>query len=202
MNPYEVLGVSESASTEQIKDAYRELVKKYHPDKYQDNPLADLAEEKLQEINQAYDTIMKQRESAYGASYDSSSAGYGSSSYGGSAGHGSSSYAHVRRNIDTGNLAEAEAMLNGVSDRDAEWYFLSGVVALRKGWYDEAAVKLQTACNMEPSNMEYRRHLASLKNRPGQYQSTAAGKGYMSNEDMCCKALQCYICADCCCDCF
>ena len=59
MNPYEVLGVSENASDEEIKKAYKELVKKYHPDKYQDNPLADLAEEKLQEINEAYDILMK-----------------------------------------------------------------------------------------------------------------------------------------------
>ena len=59
MNPYEVLGVPENASEEEIKKAYKELVKKYHPDKYQDNPLADLAEEKLQEVNEAYDMLMK-----------------------------------------------------------------------------------------------------------------------------------------------
>ena len=59
MNPYEVLGVSEGASEEEIKKAYKELVKKYHPDRYQNNPLSDLAEEKLQEINEAYDMLMK-----------------------------------------------------------------------------------------------------------------------------------------------
>jgi curved DNA-binding protein CbpA len=58
-NPYEVLGVKPGASETEIKAAYKELVKKYHPDKYVDNPLADLAEEKMQEINEAYDTLMK-----------------------------------------------------------------------------------------------------------------------------------------------
>ena len=60
-DPYEVLGVSPNASEEEIKNAYRELVKKYHPDKYVDNPLADLAEEKLREVNEAYDEIMNGR---------------------------------------------------------------------------------------------------------------------------------------------
>ena len=206
MNPYEVLGVPENASDEQIKNAYKDLVKKYHPDRYQNNPLADLAEEKLAEINEAYDTIMKNRANSGshgGYGYGQSSGGYGYSGSGQSSGnYGSADYQQVRRNIDAGNLSAAEHILNQSSDRSAEWFFLNGVICMRKGWYDEAASNLQTACNMEPANMEYRRHLASLSGRNMQYQNTAAGRGYGSNDDLCCQALQCYICADCCCDCF
>jgi len=56
------LGVDRNASIEDIKKAYRELVKKYHPDRYQDNPLKDLADEKLAEINEAYEYIMENYE--------------------------------------------------------------------------------------------------------------------------------------------
>ncbi len=62
-NPYEVLGVRQGASLDEIKSAYRELVKKYHPDKYKDNPLESLAQEKMQEINEAYDQIVSGRAS-------------------------------------------------------------------------------------------------------------------------------------------
>ena len=59
-DPYTVLGVSSNASDQEIKKAYRELARKYHPDNYVDNPLADLAEEKMKEINAAYEQITKQ----------------------------------------------------------------------------------------------------------------------------------------------
>ena len=71
-DPYKVLGVSPNATDEQVKSAYRELAKKYHPDNYANNPLADLAQEKMQEINQAYDTIMAQRKRGGGGGYQSS----------------------------------------------------------------------------------------------------------------------------------
>lgn len=190
MNPYEVLGVKQGASDEEVKAAYKELVKKYHPDKYQNNPLADLAEEKLQEVNEAYDMIMKGRS---GNSYGQGS-GYGGSG-------GSTNFNEVRRNIDNGNLAAAEAMLNSSGNRNAEWYFLSGMVSYRKGWYDDALTKIQQACNMDPYNQEYSRALGQLMNVGRGYQNTAYGMGGGSTNDAFCQALQCYCCADACCDC-
>jgi len=70
-DPYKVLGVSRDATDEEIKKAYRELARKYHPDNYVNNPLADLVQEKMKEINEAYDEIQRSR-----ASSRSSSSGY------------------------------------------------------------------------------------------------------------------------------
>ncbi|MDO4744957.1 MAG: DnaJ domain-containing protein [Bacillota bacterium] len=186
MNPYEVLGISENASEEEIKRAYKEMVKKYHPDKYQNNPLADLAEEKLQEVNEAYDMLMK-----------NGNAG------GGSRRGGTPDYMQVRRLIDANRLGEAENILNGTRDRSAEWFFLAGMVSYKKGWYDDARNKLQTAAEMDPGNVEYSQAYGRIINMGGQFRNQAYGRGYNSqgNDDLCCQALQCYICADCCCDC-
>ena len=65
-NPYDVLGVPQNASDDEIKKAYRELTRKYHPDANVNNPLADLAEEKFKEVQEAYDEIMRQREQGGG----------------------------------------------------------------------------------------------------------------------------------------
>lgn len=198
MNPYEVLGISENATEEEIKKAYKALVKKYHPDKYQNNPLADLAEEKLQEVNEAYDMLMKKGSSS---SYNYGYGGAGSSGASGTGGR--PDYMQVRRFIDANNLREAERILNGTRDRSAEWFFLAGMVSYKKGWYDDARNKLQTAAEMEPGNMEYSQAYGRIINMGGQFQNQAFGRGYnqRSNDDMCCQALQCYICADCCLDC-
>lgn len=93
-DPYAVLGVSPSASDDEVKRAYRDLVKKYHPDNYANNPLADLAEAKMKEVNEAYDTIVKQRTQG---GYRSSSSG-GQRSYGGYQGgySGDQTFAQVR----------------------------------------------------------------------------------------------------------
>ena len=63
-DPYQVLGVPSTATDEEVKKAYRDLARKYHPDNYHDNPLADLAQERMKEINEAYETVQSQRKAA------------------------------------------------------------------------------------------------------------------------------------------
>ncbi|MBR0596374.1 J domain-containing protein [Sinanaerobacter chloroacetimidivorans] len=192
-NPYEVLGVKEGASQEEIKAAYREQVKKYHPDKYHDNPLYELAEEKLQEINEAYEYLMKNNGHSGYENYSKSSSNRGYSS-------GSPEFEEIRKMIDRGNVPGAEAMLHRVRTRNAEWFFLNGMISLRKGWYDDAMTNVQTAISMDPNNGEYRTALNSIMSAGNGYRTAAYGRGYTNNDDLC-RLLQCYCCADALCDC-
>lgn len=160
-DPYKVLGVSPSATDEEVKDAYRKLARKYHPDNYVNNPLSDLATEKMKEINEAYDEVQRQRKSGASSSYSGQS--YGSSqSYGGYRGQtyssGSSQFADIRRLINAGRIADAEELLDGVaqSSRSAEWNYLKGTVNYQKGWLDNALTYFSKACSLEPNNPEYR----------------------------------------------
>ena len=195
-NPYEVLGVKENASQDEIKKAYRELVKQYHPDKYVDNPLKDLAEEKLREINEAYDVLSKKGNTGNG----SSSYGNTSSNYGGSSNsYNDPNLQSVRMDINRGNIGGAEAKLNAMTNRTAEWNFLMGVVHLRKGWYDSANNLINTACRMDPNNFEYRQMLNQLNHTQNNYRSTYYGQRNSSN-DMCSTCLNIWM-LDTCCEC-
>ena len=61
-DPYQVLGVSRDASDEEIKKAYRQLSRKYHPDANINNPNKAQAEEKFKDVQQAYEQIMREKE--------------------------------------------------------------------------------------------------------------------------------------------
>lgn len=190
-NPYEVLGVREGSSIEEIKKAYKELVRKYHPDQYQNHPLSDLAEEKLKEINEAYDTLSKQYERG-NVGNNANNGGYRGND---------SSFAQARSYINTGNITAAEQLLDRSGNRTAEWFYLKGVIFMRKGWYNEANTNLQTACSMEPNNLEYRNALNAINNSNRGFQSTSYNRrGYGNDPDMC-QLCSCLYCADCCCEC-
>ena len=198
-NPYEVLGIREGASEEEIKKAYRELVKKYHPDQYRDNPLSKLAEEKLREINEAYDYLMKNISSGGSGQYGGSS--YGRGGNGGWSDSGSDFFRQVKSHINSGNIRLAEDMLYSSRSRPAEWYYLKGLIFMRKGWYNEAYTHIQRAVNMDPANYEYRSALERMNASYNAYRANPFNtRTYRSEPDLC-TICQCLWCSDCCCEC-
>ncbi|WP_191396253.1 J domain-containing protein [Flavonifractor sp. An306] len=196
-DPYSVLGVKPDASDEEIKRAYRELARKYHPDNYQNNPLADLAEEKMKEINEAYDTINRMRSGGNSGGHQGQSAYRGSYQQQYSGTSSGSLYNQVRQAINMGDISRAEQLLRNAPSQDAEWHFLSGSIAYRKGWLDEATQHFQMACNMDPSNGEYRQALMMMRQGGQAYRPYGYGGG-MDACDLCsaCLCLNC-MCGGC-----
>jgi curved DNA-binding protein CbpA len=184
-NPYTVLGVDRTATDDEIKKAYRELAKKYHPDNYADSPLADLAEEKMKEINEAYDSIQRERtEGARESRYTYSA------------------FADIRSYIEKGDFYEAGIRLDAVkqSERNAEWFYLKGRVNESRGFFFEAARCYDTAAAMDPQNPEYRNASMRLKNNAQGFDGRRYGNGNVGTCSVCdvCAGI---MCIDCCCDC-
>lgn len=186
MNPYEVLGVSPNDDEETIKKAYRNLVKKYHPDRYANSPLAEEASEKLKEINLAYD-IITGKAKPQGNADSRSYGGYGS--YGGNF---EVSFQSVRMLITMGMNDAAEQMLEKLP-KTAEWYYLKGVIYMNRGWYQTAKENFDTACRMDPTNPEYQNAGQNFNRRTTTYQSY----GTRINPLACCMASLC--CSQFCC---
>lgn len=203
-DPYTVLGVDKNASDDEIKETYRALARKYHPDNYgDDNPLKDLATEKMQEINTAYDEIQRMRKG--GSSYKGGGTYY--SSYSGT-GSTNAIYAEIRGLINSKRYGEAEHRLSGIAedDRCAEWHYLNSVLLMRRGRVNDAMRELEIACTLEPSNIEYQRAKEMFNTTARGYGSTYYGAdgGYSRRRSDSDDTLNCcmnLICMDCLCEC-
>ena len=205
-DPYSILGVSPSATDDEIKTAYRNLARKYHPDNYgDDNPLKDLANEKMAEVNAAYEEIQRMREAGKSGG---SSGGTSYRDYGGSrSGYGSTSgvYYEIRCAITSKRFGEAERLVANVpeQDRTAEWHYLNSVLLMRRGYANDAMRELETACSMDPQNMEYQEAKRMFNNGTRGYGSTYYGSGGYSRrsaEEDACNCCTNLICLDCLCE--
>lgn len=200
-DPYKILGVSRDASDKEIQKAYHALVKKYHPDNYSsDNPLKELATEKMQEINEAYDEIQRLRAGG-GSSY--------SSSYSNDSSYSSSNFNEIRVLINQKRFNEAGKRLSAVGewDRTAEWHYLMSVVLMQRGNVNDAMRELELACSMDPGNQEYQRAKTMFNNSARGYGSTyydnggAYGRRQRTSTDDACDCCANLICLDCLCEC-
>lgn len=193
MNPYSVLGVNPSATDEEVKAAYRKLVKKYHPDRYTDSKLKEEASEKLKEINAAYDEIERTRSGKGSA---------GGQSYSGYQYQNTSTdprFNNIRMHINNGDLTMAESLLDAMTSRPAEWHYLKGVILLRRGWYDGARQHFTNAVQMDPTNREYAQAYQSVNSFGargfGNYYGNQNSTGGCSTCDVCMGLM----CMDMCC---
>lgn len=192
-DPYEVLGITRSASEEEIKKAYKALSRKYHPDANINNPRKEEAEEKFKEIQQAYQQIMKERTEGYGYHSQSgygqnsqSSGGYGGfggfgdfGSFGGFGGFGDAwgssqgtgyeedHYLRAAGNyVRNGYYKEARTVLDGMEEgtRGARWYYYSALTHAGLGNQVAALEHARRAEAMEPGNRDYRNLVYQFEN--------------------------------------
>ena len=201
-DPYKVLGVSPDATDIEVKNAYRALARKYHPDNYDSsNPLADLASEKMKEINEAYDTILDMRKN--GASGAGGAGGAGNP-------HMRAEYNNIRNMINNRRMREAEAALARITiaDRTAEWHYLESLVLMQRGFVNDAMRELEIACSMDPQNPEYQQAKQMFNRQAGGYARNyyggaepRTGSGCCCSDCSTCDMCQGLICADCCCEC-
>ena len=191
-DPYLILGVARDATEEQIKSAYRDLARRHHPDNFPDPARRAQAEERMKEINEAYDAIRRMRAQDQRQPHARERGG---ESYG----QWAELLEKARENVRAARFDEAEAQLQAVPPemRGGEWNFLKGCVLTHKGWYFDAQRHLETACYMDPGNAEYREFLNNIRASASTY-----GRGYRTDapggrSDLCdiCASFPCLDCA-------
>ena len=205
MDPYKVLGLEPGASDEEVKQAYRRLAKKYHPDL---NPGDAEAARKMQEVNEAYDRI-KNPEKYSGPTYQNQRSGQqgGYDPFGGYNPFGGGWYYETRQSrpegddyqrsasqyIRYGRYQEAINALNNSTNRDARWYYLSALANQGVGNQVTALEHIRRAVSMEPDNQEYLRVLDQIEHGGSAYRQQAGSyRGYTMRGNPCSGLCMCY----------
>ncbi len=200
-DPYKVLGVSPDASDEEIKKAYRALAKKYHPDL---NPGDEVAAQKMQEINAAYDQIKNPEKTAGTGGYGNYG-GYGSYDPFGSyrqsqQSEGDPYQTSARQYLRYRRYQEALNVLQNSTQKNASWYYLSAMANYGLGNSVTALEHIRRAVSMEPDNAEYLRTLTMMEQGGSFYTQRAQEyRGFSMGGDPCTSLCLCWLAQLCCC---
>lgn len=200
---YELLGVSEYATDEEIKARYEELKAKYKEERWQDGEAGNEAARMLTKLDTAYAEIMSARKEQ---SKNTT---------------GASSLEEIAALLKENKIAEAQAALDDFNERNAEWHYLQAVVFYKKNWTNDSKKQLEIAMQMDPSNQKYRAAYGKM-NAKNDYQQQQAYQQQQQqqnpyvddpmNDQMggnaCSNCISCcytYLCVDClfslCCGC-
>ncbi len=139
---YEILGVQKNASESEIRSAYRELARRWHPDRFAEGPERMWAEQKMTDINIAYHEALEVCASSVSLSGGTDSE--------------SEQFSDVRELLEIGQVGAARQALMRIATRNAEWNYLFGAVLLRLGEYEKAVLYFGVAAHQKPHNQQYR----------------------------------------------
>ena len=191
-DPYQILGVSRDATDEQIKQAYRRLAKKYHPDL---NPGDEEAAKKMQQINAAYEKIKNPEKNT-----TSGQGGYGGyDPFGGyrqySQNESRDQYQQSAwQYIRFGDYQSALNVLQNCTNRDARWYYLSALANDGLGNQVTALEHIRRAVSMEPDNYEYLAALERIQHGDRAYRQRAGQfRGFTLGGSPCTGMCLCYL---------
>lgn len=200
-NSFVILGINETATISEITDAYEALVKKYKEERFSEGETGNIAAKKLAEVEQAYKECMEYVHS--NAVFDDVS----------------QIYAKVNESINGNKIDEAQAKLDKIEYRDAEWHYYQSIIYFKKNWLDESRKQLELSVALEPTNTKYNDALVKIieyaksnvnvdKGVNGNQQQQQQRAGYVppntrqrGNGDACCNTCCTLMCLDSCCEC-
>lgn len=189
MDPYRILGVSRDASDEEIKKAYRTLSKKYHPDANVDSPHQAEFTEMFKKVQNAYDQIMDQRKNGgMGGNFWQNNQGYQQQNTYSS---GNTDYQAAANYLNNGYYQEAYNILQRIQERDANWYYLAAVALWGLKNQIAAVENIKKACEMDPSNQQYRMLLQQMQSGRMNYQNMQSpfGAPVDCGQSFCCRLM-------------
>ena len=209
MNPYDVLGVSPDASDEDIKKAYRQLAKKYHPDANVNNPNKELYTEKFKQVQNAYKTIMDQRKNGYSSYqyqqsqqqgyYQGYGQGYGQNTYQQYDSGDQSLYMRIQQMLNAARYQEAMNLLEGIRNKNDVWFYYAAIAQRGLGNLVQAREFAQTAYSMNPNNLQYILLMQQLRGNSRTYTTRQTTYGYPSAASWCYQMLLCNCLLNICC---